>query len=732
MSRELYHTDCRILQVYFRHVYSPNPEVVEVAHQGLRDVLTTQSKLPKDLLQNGLRPILVNLADAKRLSVSGLDGLARFLELLTTYFKVEIGSKLLDHFETLGDAQMLANAAKQPLDSNPDIARMSRLINIFRLLPQSAVQFLNRLTAIVVAAETGLHQTVPGPFTEPLAKFLDRYHVEGAQLLLDNLSKPRHVWTYRNVIQSGFAPQLLEVLSSRATEICQTCFADLDHFETVMTGLSFIRELSKTSDSWLTDQQPVLESLVSVWRSILQKARDPAIDMSDLFYQEAPQLLLEMFMACLSHSRIVQLLFHVVEAFEIRSAFERSPVAFFLYEQGALQESLDYRRELLEHFLNLYDSDHVTTDFKTNALRYVINPVLSQHYSRPDADDTLVSSELVGKIEQLVWRPIVTSTGGLSTRKDTQIIELFVMTTLLIRHCHPQVSEYRKDVFRMAWMGIALVEPTVKLMSYILVSTFMAKFESPTKFVRLIWTGLLRLKEHEQRALFRQALDTLASTIPKIDPPQPGVGIAEWAGRVRSILVEEGQSTSQLTAVCELLVGHPDLFYDYRELYVPHIANSLNKLGFVQASSPESKKLSVDVVELIYRWEKKRQAVRDSEAMDVEEAAKKTKAGSPEPSPKRQRLDRGGTAASVSSGGGWATPSQVRELITSHLLRLVASSSDPASRTPLIKRALELFKEILSPQGLPSVSVKISFFQRTMLQVGGLFDGVADGSGFQR
>ena len=59
-------------------------------------VLTHQSRLPKELLQTGLRPILMNLADPKRLSIPGLEGLARLLELLTNYFKVEIGHKLLE------------------------------------------------------------------------------------------------------------------------------------------------------------------------------------------------------------------------------------------------------------------------------------------------------------------------------------------------------------------------------------------------------------------------------------------------------------------------------------------------------------------------------------------------------------------------------------------------------------------------------------------------------------
>ena len=89
--------------MYFKSLYSPIPEVKDVAHEGLRMVLTHQARLPKELLQTGLRPILMNLADPKRLSIPGLEGLARLLELLTNYFKVEIGHKLLDHFRIVAD-----------------------------------------------------------------------------------------------------------------------------------------------------------------------------------------------------------------------------------------------------------------------------------------------------------------------------------------------------------------------------------------------------------------------------------------------------------------------------------------------------------------------------------------------------------------------------------------------------------------------------------------------------
>ena len=679
------------------------------------DVLQQQSKLPKEVLQSGLRPILVNLADAKRLSVSGLDGLARFLELLTNYFKVEIGVKLLDHFDTLGDQQMLMKAALSPLEDNPDISRMTRLVNIFRLLPSTAVQYLNTLTTHVVEIEALLHQSVPGPFTENLGRYLDRYHAEGAQNLIDNIRNPRYVWTFRNIITSGHAPQLVGALTSRAEEICQLCFSNPEATEFVLPGLLLLRELSRSRPAWLSESDSILEALVGVWRSILLESRNSSVDMSSLHYQQMPALLLEMFMGSLKNQQHVELLFHVVEAFEIRSSFERSYVTFFLYDQAALQASVDYRREILDHFFTLYEDDNINWTYKTNALRLVVNPILRVYFSDPKNDGSLVTTSLIQRIAALMWRPLAV-TSSAKQREDALLIEVFSLTTLLVQHCSTKVSDARKDVFKLAWMGINLLEPTVKLMAYILTSRFMASFDTPVKFVRLTWTGLLRLKDTESRSLYREAMDILASSLPSRDPP--GTGTPEWAQRVKTVLIEEGHATGQLVTVCELLVNHPDLFYDYRELYVPHVANSLPRLAFSQGASSELKRLTVDIVELFFNWEKRRIATRDAEAIEVDERERRIRQSPADLSPsKRQRLDHAGTVESSTSGGGWAAPSHVRELMTAHLLRLVSSSQDPVARGGLSKRALDLFKEILGPKGLPNVTVKLSFFQRTMTQV---------------
>lgn len=68
--------------------------------------------MPKELLQSSLRPILVNLAQTKNLSMPLLQGLARLLELLSNWFNVTLGGKLLEHLKKWLEPEKLAQSQK--------------------------------------------------------------------------------------------------------------------------------------------------------------------------------------------------------------------------------------------------------------------------------------------------------------------------------------------------------------------------------------------------------------------------------------------------------------------------------------------------------------------------------------------------------------------------------------------------------------------------------------------
>lgn len=124
--------------------------------------------------------------------------------------------------------------------------------------------------------------------------------------------------------------------------------------------------------------------------------------------------------------------------------------------------------------------------------------------------------------------------------------------------------------------------------------------------------------------------------------------------------------------------------------------------------------LSVDIVELVLAWEKRRTGV--GAFKDDSESAKRPSDGDL-PSPKRSRVDRAGTAVSTSSSGGWAPAAGLREAIVSYLVRLVSMSSEPLANRGLGKRAFDLLAELLGPTPWSPVSVKLNFFSRALSMV---------------
>ena len=68
--------------------------------------------MPKELLQSSLKPILVNLAHTRSLTMPLLQGLARLLELLSNWFNVTLGCKLIEHLRKWLEPEKLAQSQK--------------------------------------------------------------------------------------------------------------------------------------------------------------------------------------------------------------------------------------------------------------------------------------------------------------------------------------------------------------------------------------------------------------------------------------------------------------------------------------------------------------------------------------------------------------------------------------------------------------------------------------------
>lgn len=456
-------------------------------------VLAHQSRLPKELLQTGLRPILMNLADPKRLSVPGLEGLARLLELLTNYFKVEIGHKLLDHFRVVADPQMLQASSRSPLGENEGITKLVRLANIFHLLPSAANIFLDSLVNAIVQTEAQMHFSGQSPFSEPLAKYLDRYPAEGVRFFMENLHLPRHLRTLRSILQAGLAPNVQRVLASYTNHILTVCVIPVSSElpTRIIPALSLYADLAGLDPCWILEHDHVIETLVDLWYTGMQQPERESI--------QRHTLIMSIFRSALEKSYRIDLIFPLVAVYTRNLEIDLVQTTHFLYQHVALSGDTMFQRNVLLRFLPWFETSTCTWSHKAYFIRYVITPTLLVHATRNPTKQNLLDTSIVDRLHRLIWRRIVDGDHFTDT-DDMFKIELLHLTTVLVQHYSSLVSHVQKDILRCAWDLIGSCEdPIVKQTAFLLNARFFAVFQTPAKFILRTWTELLRAPQTEGR-----------------------------------------------------------------------------------------------------------------------------------------------------------------------------------------------------------------------------------------
>ena len=169
-----------VIRIFFRSLMSRSAEVVKVAKTGLKAVIAHEEheKLPKDLLQQCLRPVLLNLADYRKLSVILLEGLSRLLELLSSCFNVTLGEKLLEHLRNFADYDSLQkmrlealNAEKAALaTNNPQVIQQAQMQKI---RPEDEVKIAVSIIDLFHLLPPALDPPTAGSTIPPQSKFLE-------------------------------------------------------------------------------------------------------------------------------------------------------------------------------------------------------------------------------------------------------------------------------------------------------------------------------------------------------------------------------------------------------------------------------------------------------------------------------------------------------------------------------------------------------------------------------
>ncbi|KAJ0401448.1 hypothetical protein ATCC90586_009858 [Pythium insidiosum] len=416
--------------------------------------------------------------------------------------------------------------------------------------------------------------------------------------------------------------------------------------ELLHQGLRLVRTISKLHPAWLAAQPVLMETLRQHWRSparVQRLALGSSTDDAGAGQRLPLRFLLEtklLAMTLVSYCRVrpddVAVLLELVGAFAHRSpCWDLRKLLDFLQHDVARDVlSPTHKRSLVRLFLRRL---HAAAPFSNSgasaanadevqvlvlAMQRLVLPVLTATFEDPavlntevlDADtvqwalrEILASRETAAPSADADSAAVPSEQRRFVAQQQLLRIELLQLGTLLIQHMSKFVTDHRKDVIKFAWNHLKAPDLTSKLWAYVNVCRFIAVYDTPPKIVLQVYVALLRTFDMDARWLVRKALDVLVPALPSRLPPHEFIKAIKWT---KKIAYEEGHVLPQLVHLWLLVVRHPALFYPFRGQFVPLMVNSLNRLAIPPSSTPENRRLAVQLVDLIIAWEQTRQERR--------------------------------------------------------------------------------------------------------------------------
>ncbi|XP_059293060.1 uncharacterized protein LOC132046449 isoform X1 [Lycium ferocissimum] len=641
----------KIISMFFKSLTSRNSEIVAVAKEGLRQVIQ-QQRMPKELLQSSLRPILVNLAHTKNLSMPLLQGLARLLELLSNWFNVTLGGKLLEHLRKWLEPEKLAQCQKAwKAGEEPKIA--AAIIELFHLLPSAAGKFLDELVTLTIDLEAALppgqfYSEINSPYRLPLTKFLNRYPTAAVDYFLARLCQPKYFRRFMYIIRSDAGQPLREELAKSPEKIIASAFpefisksdasagqeslsrpststgdeglgtpqaeasipsasANVAPQDAYFQGLALVKTLVKLMPNWLQNNRVIFDTLVLMWKSPARISRLQNEQELNLVQVKESKWLVKCFLNYLRHDKTeINVLFDILSIFLFRTRIDFTFLKEFYIIEVAEGYPPNMKRTLLLHFLNLFQSRQLGHDHLVVVMQMLILPMLAHAFQNGQTWDVVDSAIIKTIVDKLLDPPEEVS----ADYDEPLRIELLQLATLLLKYLQTDLVHHRKELIKFGWNHLKREDSASKQWAFVNVCHFLEAYQAPEKIILQllqVFVALLRTCQPENKMLVKQALDILMPALPR-RLPLGDSRMPIWIRYTKKILVEEGHSIPNLIHIFQLIVRHSDLFYSCRAQFVPQMVNSLSRLGLPYNTTAENRRLAIELAGLVVNWERQRQS----------------------------------------------------------------------------------------------------------------------------
>lgn len=708
----------KILTVFFKTLYVRSKKVVDAAHTGLRAV-TNNNRLPKDILSLGLRPMLVNFSDWSKLTVDGLEGLARLLEALTSYFKVEIGNKLLEHLNAWVDPDTVANHPnKESFGDTTDI--IVAILNVFHLLPTGAFIFMSGLVNAVFKLENNMRRQHSSPYREPVAKFLNRYSPESFQFFLNQINSHNFGRLFYCILQMENTDNLREYCKSHFDEVIKALKEQTQPEAKIHPTSNVIyvfKVLAQSDPEWAATQAKNISELLQL-SDIVQTAKGyPHLSPIHLQVDQMIEDLQIGIAVFLKNVLDFDVLTQTIASIHAAGYKIHPMIEDIIYDNIIAGKDMETRRKGLMKSLEVGTNKQTNIDARTFFFRNIINPTL------------IFEGKVKGELAQLIEKPVSTPSqtnwidqvheriwkgNGLDANDenpgslDYYRFELLNTSALLIKLSPTLISDAKKDIIKFGWSFIKIEDIVSKQAAYVLIAYFIAAYETLPKIVLQIYIHLLKCNQNDAKVLVRQALDLLAPVLKdRVTKPL-------WAKWPRRVITEDGHNASHASSIYYFIVRHPKLFFDYRDHFVQTIISAMPKLSMVPGAAAENVVLAVDLADLILTWES-----MANEQQEQQNSRKRRYSNIEKNENESSNNDKSSTNGSnelpEASTSSYSIPLQQREACITYLIRFICANNQKITDISIGRKVVGILSRLLSNDYWPEVAMKLAFFDKPLI-----------------
>lgn len=604
--------ETRIFTIYLKYlVYSDSESVVEAAVEGLLQLIKVQ-RPPKEILPQALKPVLQNLTNPKDLKLQSLVALKRLLGPLITFFKAELGNRLLDHLKFWAEHADFTATSGKHISQVDSVKLIVALLDIFNSLSSSASVFLSDLVNLTLEKlDVSIQRTSSSPFRSTLVTFLVKYPDLAVSFFLDNLAKPTFVDFFLDILSTKDSHNSAVLLHTLIDHLALLFQRILEQPELTIPGTRILLKLVELEGAGpiLGNDQgaAVLQLVLDKW-NVIDSPSDARMLLSLLmaFYESQP-----------NHGSLLTVLLQSIDQPLVLNTL---PVQQFLYDKVVAKcTSGENQLSLFEQFIAQWDTfcDAGNGNFQQvsrsqwkqmhSFLTFVLVPLVLR--TSPEVLGKLLSRQpdiglgLAGHI----WGPLSVSMDQSPQSRvfeqEQFLLELQGLTFWLMEYAGPSLTSIRKELIKFTWVSMKVPDIIMKATAALVSAQFSASYETPSRIAYIVYTNLLQSVSHESLPLVRRGLNLLTPRLPELLFKDESFTQRLLEQVVKFVKDETPYSSLYSDIFC----SYPDIWVKWRHVLSPLLLTYLSKIStsaFAEntAGAGEGKYLPLELLATLLKW----------------------------------------------------------------------------------------------------------------------------------